>query len=298
MATEVESTTEPTKLEESSMTTTNTPTLTPPENYTPILPAPLNDKQKAILTELETYVESILLPEDDAYYSHERAWVTEACLKRYLRASKWHINDAKQRIKYTLEWRRDYKPDQIDMEEMIEENLTGKMYLHGFDKYGRPILVLRPGYENTKAGPSQVRNVVFWFEKAITLMPENVETITILVDFNKTSARTSPGLGIAKEFMHVLGSHYPERLGLACVINGPWYFWTFFKLIGNFIDPVTKEKIQFVNLLEPEKVANKKQWVNLDTFIDVPQLEIDYGGKSHFVYEHKVYWDVLSKMKL
>ncbi|CAG8692722.1 8968_t:CDS:2 [Ambispora leptoticha] len=279
----------------STESSTTIPNLTPPKYYSPILPAPLNEKQKAIFKELETYVESILLPKDDAYYPYERAWVTEACLKRYLRASKWHISEAKERIKYTLEWRREYKPDQIDEGEMVEENLTGKMYLHGFDKHGRPILVLRPGYENTKAGPSQVRNVVFWFEKAIKLMPENVETITILVDFDKTSARNSPGLGIAKEFMHVLGSHYPERLGLACVINGPWYFWTFFRLIGNFIDPITKEKIQFVNLLEPEKAANKTQWVNLDTFIDASQLEVNYGGKSHFAYEQKVYWDILSE---
>lgn len=94
------------------------------------------------------------------------------------------------------------------------------MHINGFDKQGRPIIYLRPGLENTKAGPRQVKNVVFTFEAAIKIMPEGIENVVIVVDFHNCSARSSPGLGIAKEFMHVLGSHYPERLSFALVING------------------------------------------------------------------------------
>ena len=97
------------------------------------------------------------------------------------------------------------------------------MHINGFDKHGRPIIYLRPGRENTKAGPGQVRHVVFYFESAIRLMPEGTESIIVLIDFHGASARTSPGVGIAKEFMHVLSSHYPEQLGLALVVNGGLY---------------------------------------------------------------------------
>jgi hypothetical protein len=87
---------------------------------------------------------------------------------------------------------------------------------------------LRPGLQNTLPGPDQLRFVVFNFESAIKIMPENVENIVIIIDFNKCSARSSPGLGVAKEFMHVLSSHYPERLGYSLVINGNIIYTFFF----------------------------------------------------------------------
>ncbi|SRR6266496_1429505 len=104
----------------------------------------------------------------------------------------------------------------------ISKAVTGKMHINGFDKDGRPILYLRPGLENTLPGSDQLRYTIFNFESAIKIMPENVENIVIIIDFNfnNCTSRRSPGLGVAKEFMHVLGSHYPERLGYAMIING------------------------------------------------------------------------------
>src|SRR3954454_23527201 len=100
--------------------------------------------------------------------------------------------------------------------------VTGKQHMNGFDNSGHPILYLRPGLENTSASPSQLRFVVFNFESAIKIMPENIEKIVIIIDFNfnNCTARNSPGLGVAKEFMHVLSSHYPERLEYSLIING------------------------------------------------------------------------------
>jgi hypothetical protein len=57
--------------------------------------------------------------------------------------------------------RRDYKPDLIPAEDVKPEAETGKILLNGFDNEGRPILYLRPGRENTKEGPRQIRHLVF-----------------------------------------------------------------------------------------------------------------------------------------
>lgn len=35
-----------------------------------------------------------------------------------MRAAKWKLDDGKKRIKATLEWRRDFKPDLIPPEEV------------------------------------------------------------------------------------------------------------------------------------------------------------------------------------
>lgn len=49
-----------------------------------------------------------MLPETDAYHPNEKKWLVEdvECVPRYLRASKWRLEEAKKRIKGTLEWVR------------------------------------------------------------------------------------------------------------------------------------------------------------------------------------------------
>jgi hypothetical protein len=46
-----------------------------------------------------------------------------------MRAVKWKLEDGKKRIKATMEWRRDFKPDLISPEEVRAESETGKMYV-------------------------------------------------------------------------------------------------------------------------------------------------------------------------
>lgn len=45
-----------------------------------------------------------------------------------MRAAKWNFADAQKRIKATIEWRREFKPDLIPPEEVRIESETGKMY--------------------------------------------------------------------------------------------------------------------------------------------------------------------------
>lgn len=39
-------------------------------------------------------------------------------MPRYMRAAKWNFDDAKKRLKGTMEWRRDFKPDLIPPDEV------------------------------------------------------------------------------------------------------------------------------------------------------------------------------------
>lgn len=74
-----------------------------------------------------------------------------------MRAAKWKLEDGKKRIKATMEWRREYKPELIEPGDVSVEAESGKMYvecfgdgarlilsiLSGFDLDARPILYLR-----------------------------------------------------------------------------------------------------------------------------------------------------------
>jgi hypothetical protein len=85
--------------------------------------------------------------------------------------------------------------------------------------------------------------------------------------------------------LNILQDHYPERLGLALVINVPFLVNAFFKLILPFVDPATRLKIRFnpdviqEGIFKPDMIM--KQW---------------WDGDQDFVYEHDKYWSVLVEM--
>lgn len=227
----------------------------------------------------------------------EKAWCTRECLIRYLKATNWDLNKSIERLVKTLSWRRQFGIDCLGEEngdkltsDLIEmENATGKQVILGFDMTGRPILYLKPGRQNTKTSHRQVQHLVFMLERVIEFMPQCQESLSLLIDFKtyhdipKESGHSFiPPIGVGKEVLHILQTHYPERLGKALCTNIPWLAWGFLKLIHPFIDPKTKEKISFD---EPYT-----KYVNLD------QLDSNYGGKLLFVYDHNIYWPQLLKL--
>ena len=74
------------------------------------------------------YARTLQLPEDDPYHVWEARWLDwPDCCGRYMRAAKWRLEEAKRRIKGTMEWRREFKPDTIKPEDVRIESVTGKM---------------------------------------------------------------------------------------------------------------------------------------------------------------------------
>lgn len=89
-----------------------------------------------------------------------------------MRAAKWKMDDAKKRIKATMEWRREYKPELIEPGDVSIEAETGKMFentrsltndriISGFDRDARPVIYMRPGRENTETSPRQIRHLIY-----------------------------------------------------------------------------------------------------------------------------------------
>lgn len=212
----------------------------------------------------------------------ERMWLTRDCLLRFLRATKWHVNDAVKRIEKTLVWRREYGVEKLTPEHVSPESETGKQYILGFDLAGRPCLYLRPARQNTPVSPRQIQHLVYMLERCIDLMPQGVETLALVTDFSSSSHSSNPSASTGKQVLNILQTHYPERLGRAMVINIPFFVWAFFKLIGPFIDPVTREKLKFNE--------------NLRELIRPDQLDKDFGGDVEFEYVHDIYWPALTTM--
>ncbi len=265
------------------------------------LPAPTPDsrpKERAVLTPEQQQKFDWLLEQAKAWAEipstkgkagpltdAERFWLTRDCLLRYLRATKWHEKEAERRLLETLTWRREYGVEDLTADHISPENETGKQITVGYDKEARVCHYLNPGRQNTDPSPRQVQHLVFMVERVIDIMPAGQETLALLINFKQSKSRsnTAPGIGLAREVLHILQHHYPERLGKALIINMPWIVTGFFKLITPFIDPLTREKLKFNE--------------DMATYVPAEQMLSEFSsGKLEFEYDHDVYWPALQKL--
>ncbi|CAK9438350.1 uncharacterized protein LODBEIA_P25740 [Lodderomyces beijingensis] len=276
----------------------------PPESKIPV-GATFSQDQKEKYLKVLTYFQNpnLTISDSEEHHKHkirisvddggaltqgEKSWLTRECFLRYLRATKWHVEDAIDRIELTLAWRREFGISELfDDENEVNgklcapENETGKEVILGYDNESRPCLYLKPGRQNTKPSARQVQHLVYMLERVIDYMPSGQDSLALLIDFKAHPVGTQggkvPPVGVGRQVLHILQTHYPERLGKALLTNIPWLGWTFLKLIHPFIDPLTREKLVFDH-----------PFVN---YVPKVQLDKDFKGDVNFIYEHDKYWN-------
>ncbi|KAG7661300.1 PDR16 [[Candida] subhashii] len=256
-------------------------------------------KYKTVLTHFQQQSLAIAITEESQKHKHnlqdfkplteaEKSWLTRECFLRYLRATKWHEQEAIERIELTLAWRREFGIDKaFEIDNIVNSNLcspeneTGKEVILGYDNDSRPCLYLKPGRQNTKTSQRQVQHLVYMLERVIDYMPSGQDSLALLIDFKAhpigTQGGKIPPIGIGRQVLHILQTHYPERLGKALLTNIPWLGWTFLKLIHPFIDPLTREKLVF-----------DQPFVD---YVPREQLDMDFKGDVNFEYDHDKYWN-------
>jgi len=238
---------------------------------------PDDSAQVKAFAELEGRIKKNLTTE------REIQWCNDLCLYRYLRARDWDVNKAEHMLLNSLQWRRIYRPDLITAKDVeIELRNEGKMYRGGFDKIGRPIIYMKPAKDNTGVPEREVkvRYLVYVMEKTIRAMPAGVEKLDLLIDFKDANKISGIGeMKISKEILDIMQDHYPERLAHSFICNTPWVFNVFWKMISPFVNANTKRKVLLV-----------KNLGELQQYIDVDALEVDYGGKNEFKYNFEEHW--------
>lgn len=203
-----------------------TPFVDPLPSAKPLEPKALTDDQQAkydeVLTTVKLWKEIPSTKEKEGPVTEEEImWLTRECILRYLRATKWNAPEAAKRLLATLTWRREFGLLEHTAEHISPENETGKQIIFGYDDHARPCHYLNPGRQNTESSHRQVEHLVYMLERVIDIMVPGQESLALLINFKQSKSRsnTSPPIGIAREVLHILQTHYPERLGRACVIN-------------------------------------------------------------------------------
>eukprot|EP01025_Chloroclados_australasicus_P052968 TRINITY_DN6193_c0_g5_i1.p1 TRINITY_DN6193_c0_g5~~TRINITY_DN6193_c0_g5_i1.p1 ORF type:complete len:294 (-),score=25.20 TRINITY_DN6193_c0_g5_i1:371-1213(-) len=180
--------------------------------------------------------------------AEEECFCDDACLKRYLRARRNDVDKALDKLISSLNWRNSFGVTRFSPDMFCKDMATGKLYPWNGLVEDRSVLILRKKLERITAeeGPQYLRYLVFMLESAIKLLPEGQEKLVLILDLNGYSRQNSPPLSYSLEMLRIFTGHYPERAYKIYLVDAPTIFSVLYTAVYPFIDPVTKEKINFV----------------------------------------------------
>jgi len=162
-----------------------------------------------------------------------------------------------------LKWREEAKADEIRVAKYPNEQQFREQWptgFHGVGKNGHPILIERPG----QCDPDKVFKQFTWDE----IRNFHIQTMERLVELKENITKDSgelcykhivildlDGIGLShmgskfygpmKQLINIDQFFYPETLHVMVITNSSWVFKALWKICSPWIDPLTKQRIQW-----------------------------------------------------
>lgn len=208
--------------------------------------------------------------------------VDDQTLLRWLKAEKYCVNKAEQRLRAHATWRQEYVPlGRIQESEIQPELDAEKTFLQGCDKLGRPlsICVINKHSKSRRKLEQTKRYIAYSLDNSIQAVDYKLnpsgKTCAIFDLRGLTfDAMDKPILEVVFD---LLQNHYPERfrLGKLWMYDAPTMFWAVWQIVSPFIDPATKEKVTFV--------SSSSAVQEFQEAIDPSVLPKGYGGQAEMI---------------
>jgi hypothetical protein len=192
------------------------------------------------------------LADEEVYQKYLDSWCSDAQLHRFLIARNYDIPKTREMLLSALNWRLNRVPvagvESLPgwEEKMSLEGETGKIYIPGFDKYNRPVLVFDNTVQNTSNTDNQLAFLAWYLEYACRLMPAGRDKYVIFMHLENFSFFNCPPMKSIMETIFMVCTAFPERLGHCICYRGPGVFKTVFNTVKGFIDPKTVSKVVFI----------------------------------------------------
>ncbi|RLM61931.1 hypothetical protein C2845_PM14G14110 [Panicum miliaceum] len=204
--------------------------------------------------------------------------VDNLTLRMFLRARDHNVDKAAAMLLKYLKWRREVAPDGFVPEERVRRELAqDKAWMGGVDRSGRPILVgfIARHYSADRDMAEFKSFVAYFFDKICARIPRGQEKFLAIINLKGWGyANCDVRAYIAA--IEIMQNYYPERLGMALMINVPYIFMKVWKtMIYPFIDTNTRDKFVFVD--------DKSLHETLRREIDETQLPEFLGGKMPLI---------------
>ncbi|TDZ35106.1 CRAL-TRIO domain-containing protein [Colletotrichum spinosum] len=223
----------------------------------------------------------------------------DALALRFLRARKWDVDKAFVMMISTMNWRMtEMKVDEEIMrtgeagalealkstdakvkklgEDFMAQARSGKTFIHGVDKTGRPICMVRVRLhrQGEQCEESLEKYTVFLIETARMVLAPPVDTATIVFDMTGFSMANMDYTPV-KFMIKCFEANYPESLGAVLVHRSPWVFQGIWKIIKGWLDPVVASKVHFTN--------NAKE---MEEFIAPANILKELDGQENWDYKY------------
>ncbi|CAK7272101.1 phosphatidylinositol transfer protein csr1 [Sporothrix epigloea] len=258
----------------------------------------------------------------------------DALVLRFLRARKWDVDKALVMLVSTMHWRaHDMHVDDDIMakgeggaaeevagstdekakalsEDFLAQMRMGKSFLHGADKQGRPICIVRVRlhHQGDQLEESVERCTVYTIETARMALHPPVDTATIIFDMTGFSLANMPNYAFpeillireqdyspVKFMIKCFEANYPECLGTVLVHKAPWLFQGtnifilpfqsartgadsrqgIWRIIRGWLDPVVASKVHFTNNVK-----------DMEEFISKDQIIKELDGDEDWDYKY------------
>ncbi|KAL4892659.1 CRAL/TRIO domain protein [Aspergillus ambiguus] len=223
----------------------------------------------------------------------------DALLLRFLRARKWDVKKALIMLISTIRWRllevnidddimrngehlavkqsKSSDPKEKKKgEDFMRQMRMGKSFLHGVDKQGRPICVIRVRLHRAADQSTEAldRFTVYTIESARMMLAPPVETACIIFDMTDF-ALANMDYHPVKFMIKCFEANYPECLGVVLIHKAPWIFSSIWNIIKGWLDPVVASKIHFT-----------KNYEELQEFIPKNQIMKELEGEENWEYKY------------
>ncbi|MCJ1288457.1 hypothetical protein MMC26_007815 [Xylographa opegraphella] len=223
----------------------------------------------------------------------------DGLLLRFLRARKWDVEKALVMMVSTMQWRSHdmhvdddimyngeaaaYKdatestgPLKKEGEDFMKIMRLGKSFLHGCDKEGRPICVVRARLHRAgeQSEASLERVTVHIIETARLLLSPPVDSATIVFDMTGFSMANMDYAPV-KFMIKCFEANYPESLGVVLVHKSPWVFQGIWTIIKGWLDPVVANKVHFTKTID-----------ELSHFISLNHIPTELGGDDPWTFSY------------
>lgn len=210
---------------------------------------------------------------------------------RYLRARQGDVDKAVEMYRNSMRWREETQWVHGFFNGTIDDDLHVRLSPHwkcigvlGWDRVGRPVIYERLGQIHLRSLlqiPDEflAKHHVWGHTRLQQAIDEQMQRqgrphmyITAVVDLAGLGTQhfDMQGLMKFKKTIRVGSDYFPEILSRVLVVRAPWIFSAFWKIVENFFDPGTREKIQIV--------SGQETFERMSEIIDPKWIPQELGG--------------------
>ncbi|XP_031833337.1 real-time isoform X2 [Nomia melanderi] len=220
----------------------------------------------------------------------------DATLLRFLRATEFSVDKAKDMLTQSLHWRKKHQIDKLleeyELPQVVKDYFPGGW--HHFDKDGRPLYILRVGQMDVKGLLKSIgeddllllalhvcEEGLVLMEEATTSSGHPISEWSLLLDLEGLNMRHlwRPGIKALLRIIEIVEINYPETMGRVLFMRAPRCFPILWTLISTFINENTRKKfIFYCGTNYPEEGPG-----SLTEYIS-PEIIPDFLGGSCEVY--------------